>query len=113
MESGGFALKFLSVSFSPAEKLRAPFGFWLFCSHIGTAFFNEKHRKKSVFVIRTGAGIFFLHFAEKMLDFFAFFRYHIFRSRKNATEPDRRQSGDREGENGVALSSFAFGKQHL
>jgi hypothetical protein len=56
------------------------------------------------------ADIFFLGFAEKMLDFFAFFRYHIFRSGKKAAEPKCCQRGDGKGKDGVALSSFAFGK---
>jgi len=36
----------------------------------------------SVLIFCAGAGIIFLFFAEKILDFFAFFRYHILRSGK-------------------------------
>ena len=58
------------------------------------SFFKRNRRYLSVFFVPTGATVFFLHFAEKMLDFFAFFRYHILRSGKKTGETEHRQSGN-------------------
>ena len=76
-------------------------------------FIVEKARSASVFFALAGGGIIFLAFAEKTLDFFAFFSYHIFRCGKNTAQSQRGKRGDGEGEDRVAFFSFSFGKKHI
>lgn len=71
---------------------------------------KENKRFSAVFVLTAGADVIFLFFTEKILDFFAFFRYHILRSGEKSAQSQCCQSRYGQGEEGMASFSFSFGK---
>jgi hypothetical protein len=76
-------------------------------------FSDKKLLQRLIFIFCTGASGIFLFFAEKTLDFFAFFRYYILRGGKYSAKTNGGKCRQGKREKRMASFSVSFGKQHI